>query len=232
MATVTYGALVTELTGSIAGTTFQQNASGGIARSRPYTPVNPSAEQSERQLAMFRLVAYWPTLSIANRTLWNNLAAAHNKINDWGNYKKLSGYQWMISYNLIAFTQQQAPWPYPQAYTLVDPVPAFTLSADATKFDIDFAVPASFPGTYAGIYVTAPMRLSSLKLRKSTFLLWLWPTYNTSVIHIKDLYQAFFNLTWADFYAASQCFIIVRMKNFAEDTGYGSPFTSALIKIG
>lgn len=232
MARVTYGALVTELKGSIAGTTFQNNPSGAIARSRPYTPVNPSAEQSDRQLALINLVAYWPTLSVANRNLWNALAAAHNKINDWGNYVKLNGYQWMMSYNLNAYTVGDAPWPYPQSYLLATPPNAFTLSADATKFDIDFPSTPTWDGYWAAIYVTQPMRLSSLKLRKSTFLLSVFHAGTDLHIHIKDLYEAFFNLTWADFYAASQCFIIVRMKVFLEDTGYASPFTSALIKIG
>ena len=231
MARVTYGALVTDLTGSIGGTTFQRNSSGAIARSRAYTPVNPSQQQSDRQLMLIQLVALWPTLSTTNKGLWNALAAAHNKINDWGSYKKLNGYQWFLSYNLNAFTQDQGPWLYPDAYILVDPVPAFTLHADVDHFWLDFGTPVSFPGTYAGIYATTPMRQSSIKLRKSTFLLSVWATTNTQYIYIEDEYAALFNLTWADFWSTSECSIIVRMKNFAEDTGYASPFTSALLML-
>jgi hypothetical protein len=231
MARVTYGALVTDLAGSIGGITFQQNPSGAIARSRPYTPVNPSIQQSDRQLALIRLVAKWGSLSLAYKDQWNALAAAHNKVNDWGNEVKVSGYQWFISYNLNAFTQGQGPWDYPDTYQLVDPVPAFTLDADASDLWIDFGTPVDFPGTYAGIYATVPMRQTSIKLRKSTFLIACWATTNTQYIVLTTLYEALFNIVWADFYANSQAAIIVRMKNFAEDTGYASPFTSNIIMI-
>jgi hypothetical protein len=232
MARVTYGALVTDLAGSIAGTTFQKNASGAIARARAYTPVNPSIQQSNRQLAMIQLVAKWSTLTLIQKTAWNNLAAAHNKINDWGNYTKLSGYQWFISYNLNAFTQEQGPWLTPEAYVLVDPVPAFTLYIDSDEFLINFGTPVSFPGTYTGIYATVPMRQTAIKLRKSTFLLICWATTNTQYIDITALYEDLFNVTWADFYASAECAIIVRMKNFQEDSGYASPFTSNIIMLG
>lgn len=231
MARVTYGALVTDLAGSIAGTTFQKNTSGAIARSRAYTPVNPSVQQSVRQLALIQFVALWSTLTVTQKGLWNSLAAAHNKINDWGSYIKLSGYQWFISYNLNAFTQDQGPWLTPDAYILVDPVPAFTLFTDADEFLINFGAPVSFPGTYAGIYATVPLKQSNIKLRKSTFLLTCWLTGTTQYIDITALYEALFNITWSTFFASSECAIIVRMKNFAEDTGYASPFTSALIQI-
>lgn len=231
MARVTYGALVTDLAGSIAGTTFQQNASGSIARSRAYTPVNPSIQQSSKQLALIQFVALWSTLTSIQRTAWNDLAAAHNKINDWGNYTKLSGYQWFLSYNLNAFTQDQGPWLTPEAYILVDPVPAFTLFADADEFLIDFGEVVPFPGTYAGIYCTVPMRQTAIKLRKATFLLTCWATENTQYIDITSLFEALFNITWADFYSSAECALIVRMKNFAEDTGYASPFTSNILLL-
>ena len=56
MARVEYGAIVTDLTGSIGGTTFQRNSSGAIARSRAYTPVNPSQQQSDGSLCLFSLL--------------------------------------------------------------------------------------------------------------------------------------------------------------------------------
>lgn len=231
MAVVTYGALITDLRGSIGGTTFQNNASGAIARSRSYTPVNPSRQQSDRQLAMIQLVAYWAKLSAANKALWNALAVAHRKINDWGNYARLSGYQWFMSYNLNAFTLDQGPWDYPQSYILVDPPAAFNLVADHDHLYLDFGTPVAFPGTYAGIYATVPMRQSAIKMRKSTFLLSVWATTNTQYIYIEDEYAALFNVIWSDFYDNSECSIIVRMKNFAEDTGFASPFTSNIIQI-
>jgi hypothetical protein len=232
MARVTYGPLVTDLTGSIGGITFQHNTQGAIARCRAYTPVNPSIQQSDRQLALINLVYAWSKLSLTNKNLWNALAAAHKKVNDWGNEVKISGYQWFLAYNLNAFTQDQGPWDYPDTYQLVDPVPAFSVEADADDLWLDFGTPVAFPGTYAGVYATVPMRQSSIKLRKATFLLAVWPTTNTQYIYLTSYYEALTNIVWADFYSSAQAAIIIRMKNFAEDTGYASPFTSNIIMIG
>lgn len=232
MARITYGALVTDLKGSIAGTTFQNNSSGSIVRSRAYTCVNPSTQQSVRQLALIQFVALWSQLTLSQKNLWNLLAASHTKINDWGSYVRISGYQWFLSYNLNAFTQDQGPYLVPEAYTLVDPVPQFNLVADADEFLIDFGHPVSFPGTFAGIYATVPLKQSNVKLRKSTFLLTCWLTTNTRYIDVTALYESLFNVTWESFYESSQCNIIVRMKNFQEDSGYASPFTSNIIQLG
>lgn len=232
MARVLYGPGITEFIGSVGGMTFQKNTSGTIVRLKPSTPVNPSLQQSERQLALIQLVAMWGTLSLANKNLWNALAAAHSKINDWGNFTRISGYQWFLSYNLNAYTQGDSPWLFPDAYLLAPPVPQFTLSASALYLKINWTVPVSFPGYYAGIYATTPMRQTSIKLRKATFLILVWHTTNVSSIDITALYEAYFNIVWADFYATSQCAIIVRMKNFLEDTGYASSFTSNIIQIG
>lgn len=231
MARVTYSALITALAGSIAGTTFQQNVSGAIARQKPFTCMNPSQEQTERQIALVNLVALWSTLSLAQKTAWNDLAAAHLKINDWGNPVRVSGYQWFLSYNLIAYTLDEGPWLTPVPYELVDPVTQFTLSADATKLSIDWASPESFPGYWALIYATLPMRQGNLKIRKATYVIKVWSTTNVSHLNIKDWYEDFFDYSWADFFNNSECSIIVRMKNTIEDSGYCSPFTSALIQL-
>lgn len=232
MARVTYGSLITELKGSIGGSTFQQNASGSIVRSRPFTPVNPSALQSAQQLVLIKLVALWGSVSIANKALWAALAVSHDRVNDWGNSVHLSGYQWFLSYNLICASQGIAFQLNPQAFVVADPPSQFTLSADVDGLYIDWAAPESFPGTFSGIFATVPLRQTSIKLRKSTFLINLWATGNTSQIDITAWYESTFNITWADFYTDSQAAIIVRMKNYLEDTGYASPFTSNIIMIG
>jgi hypothetical protein len=232
MARVTYGALITNIAGSIGGSTFQNNASGAIVRSKPFTPVNPSASQSARQLILTQLVALWPTLTNAQKTAWNNMAAAHLKINDWGSSVRVSGYQWFIAYNLNAYTQGDAPWLIPEAYSLVPPPNAFTLSAVADHFYINWPSPETMPGTWAAVFATQPMRQSSIKLRKSTFFIKLYHASAITQLDIVNDYCNYFNLVWNSFIASTNCSIIIRQKYYNEDTGFASPFTSALIQIG
>jgi hypothetical protein len=229
MARVTYGAIITDLAGSIGGITFQQNASGSIARLKPSIPVNPSLQQSTRQVYLTQLVALWGRLSQANKDAWNSLAAAHRKINDWGREVRVSGYQWFISYNLNALSQGEGPWLTPEVYTTVDPVPQFDLIASEDYFKIDFGTPVAFPGYYAGIYATLPMKQTAIKMRKATYLIWMWPTGNTRYIDITEKYEELTGYSWSDLYNNAEIAIIVRMKNFQEDSGYSSPFTSNII---
>ncbi len=234
MARVTYGALVTDLAGSIGGITFQKNSSGAIARSRASTPVNPSIQQSTRQLALIQLVALWATLTLTQKTAWNDLAKDHNKINDWGRSVKVSGYQWFISYNLNAFNQDLGPYLIPAEYVSVDPVEQFTLTADVDGLYINFDPGVGPFGQYWGIYATVPMRQTSIKLRKSTFLLQMYDPAPGPItqIDITTWYEELFNIVWPDFFSSAQAAIIVRMKNTWEDGGYVSPFTSNIILIG
>jgi hypothetical protein len=232
MARVVYGSIVTDLAGSIGGTTFQMNSSGAIARSRAYTPVAPSPDQSVRQLALSRLVFRWPSVDLPDKQEWSDLAAAHTKLNDWGKSVKLNGYQWFLSYNLNRFTQGLAPVQTPDSFSLVDEVPPFIVDADADDIWIDFGSVQSFPGTYAGIYMTTPLRQTSINLRRSTFLIKLWTTENTRYITLTPWFEASFNIVWSTFYSTAQAALIVRMKNFHEDTGYASPFTSNILMIG
>lgn len=232
MARVVYGPGITEFIGSVGGMTFQKNTSGTIVRLRPSSPVNPSLLQSEQQLALIKLVAMWGTLSLANKNLWNALAAANSKINNWGSFTRISGYQWFVSYNLNAYAQGDPPWLHPQSYALVAPPDQFTIEATIVHLKLKWVALWTMPGQWAGIYATGPMKQTSIKLRKATFLLDMFHATGILELDITTIYEAYFNVIWADFYATSQCAIIIRLKNFNEDTGYASPFTSNIVQIG
>ena len=231
MARVTYGALVTELAGSIGGLTFQQNSSGPIARLRTRQPLNPSLKQSDQQTTLASLVSHWPTLSAAEKTSWDDLAAAHTHFNPWGEEKTLNGFQWFLSCNLNNLSCGWVILDTAPAYASVSPPNEFTLSADADDFDIDIAAGWN-PGTSKIlIYATPPLRQSSIKLRRSLFLLDSYTGGNITNRDILSVYETLFGLTWSTFYAAAECNIIIRAKQVEYLTGMASYFQSALLNI-
>lgn len=231
MARVTYGPLVTELAGSIGGMTFQKNSSGNIARLKSKQPLNPSQMQSDQQVTLAMLVSLWSTISQANKDTWDALAAAHTHFNPWEEEKTLNGFQWFMSCNL---NNLSCGWPALEtapAYASISPPNAFTLSADADEFDINIAAGWN-PGTSKIlIYATPPIRQSSIKLRRSLFILDSYTGGNITNRDITTVYETLFDITWADFYPAAKCNIIIRARWIEYLTGMSSYFESALLNL-
>lgn len=231
MARVTYGALVTELAGSIGGITFQKNSSGNIARLRSKKPLNPTQEQSNNQVAITQLVAYWSTISQANKDTWNVLAAAHNHFTPWSEEKTLNGFQWFLSCNRNMYILGLSPYPTAPAYVSVDPGPAFTISLSATYIKLVFDSPVTLTTENIIIYATPPIRHSSIKLRRPLILLNILPVGVYSEVDLTSDYESAFNLTWADIYSSSVLNIILRNKLVKLASGLSGIFTSQIAQI-
>lgn len=231
MARVIYGALITELAGSIGGITFQRNSSGSIARLKPNMPVNPSSAQSLQQNELSHLISLWPTLSDADKLSWETFAGLHDHVNEWSETKHLNGFQWFMSCNLNLSLVGEAPISTAPAWTVLSAPLPFTLSADASNFDVTFSAPYIPATDYTVVYLTTPLRQSSLKLRRSTFFAGPQVITATLYIALEVVYASLFNLTWADVFNDSNCSIICRIKQIQEGTGLASPFSSALIKL-
>ena len=232
MARVTYGVSITEYAGSIGGVTFLRNASGPIAKLRSNPPVNPSPDQSTYQTNMAILVAYWPTLSQANKDSWDALAAAHDHTTPWGETKTLSGYQWFLSCNLTRLLIAGSILDTAPAWYTVDTPGSFVLQTSSTYIRCYWATPLSST-YYKYLYVTLPLRQSSIKLRRSLFFL-IHKTSSTTVEYwdFTSEFEAFANVTWSTFFATSDCSIICRVKQVHFSQGFSSAFTSAIVKIG
>jgi len=232
MARVTYGESITEYAGSIGGVTFLRNASGPIAKLRSRPPVNPSPAQSTYQTRLATLVAYWPKLSQANKDAWDAIAAAHKHTTPWGVAKTLSGYQWFIHCNMIRFHYYSAVLETPYSWTTMSPPDQFTLETSATYIRLAWS-PAYDALYHLFLYGSLPLRQSSIKLRRSLFFLFFYvspPALTTW--DITTYIESLFNVTWATFYASSDCSIIIRLLHGAASSGYLSAFTSAIVKIG
>lgn len=231
MARVTYGSGVTELAGSIGGVTYQKNTSGNIARLRPNPVVNPTALQATYQTNMSILVSYWPTLSQADKDLWNARGAANDHTTPWGEIKTLSGYQWFMVANLHRLSLSMAILDTPPAWFSIGSPPSFVIETSATYIRgyWSTAIPASYRKK---LYVTLPLRQSSLKLRRSLF--YIATIVSGTPITYWDFtteFEALANVTWATFFASADCSIIARVLLLSTSAGIAGAFTSAIIKI-
>jgi len=231
MAQVTYGPTITELTGSIGGVTYQKNASGNIAKLRSNPTVNPTSLQAIYHTRLAKLVSFWPTLSQADKDLWNAHALAHDHITSWNETKTLSGYQWFLSCNLYRLNLSSTPLSNPEAWVVYSPAQEFTLEADAESLDIVWD-PAYNPTAHLLFYISLPLRQSSLKMRRSLFLSVYYDLdINMTRFNIAPYFEALANVTWADFYASANCSIICRLARGDMAAGWISEYESAIIKI-
>ena len=106
MALVKFGGGVTQMSGSIGGTTFARNRSGNYARSRT-KPVNPntSGQQTARN-AMSDITTRWSTtLTAAQRTAWNLYGSSVLMTNRLGENINLTGFNHYVRSNSIALQQ-------------------------------------------------------------------------------------------------------------------------------
>ena len=230
MARVTYGSGITELAGSIGGVTYQKNASGNIAKLRSNPTVNPTPLQAGYQQQMAMLVAFWPTLSQTDKDEWNDIAAAHLHTTVWGESKKLSGYQWFLSCNLVRLKLFSTVRQTPFAWVVCPPPDQFTIETSATY--IRAAWSPDYDSWHLIGYISLPLKQSSLKLRRSLFYVMIYPAAPAlSNWDFTTAFEALNNVTWADFYASANCHIIIRIINCDINSGYASSFTSAITKI-
>jgi len=101
MALIRMGAGITDIRGSIGGTTFSKNRYGNYARGR-ITPVNPnsSAQQAVRNI-MGSIVSQWfSDLNATQRAAWGVYAAEINFTNKLGESITLTGFNHFVRTNI------------------------------------------------------------------------------------------------------------------------------------
>lgn len=110
MALVKFGGGITQMTGSIGGTTFARNRYGNYARART-KPTNPNtAGQQIVRAALAELTVRWAqTLTAGQRTGWNQYGSIVLMKNKLGEDIILSGFNHYIRSNAIRHSQAVAP---------------------------------------------------------------------------------------------------------------------------
>lgn len=226
MAKVLYTVPVQEITGSIAGVTFQRNASGFIARTKPNKKVNPSAPQSAAQINYSSIINAWQVLPVDSRASWNNLAAAQPHITPWGQSRNLNGFQQFLSNNLILKSLNLAVLETAPAYSLPAQLSNFTVNFNPSGIIINFSDPIPPAPYLLQIFATPPLRRSSPLQRQSNYLLSGWSFSDPSNIDLTNSYCNQFNLNYPYFINASTCFIIFRICVVDSVTGFRSQFST------
>lgn len=101
MARIKFGALLTNISGSVGGSTFQVNRYGWSLKNKQ-SGVNPNSSQQNFTKASMRvLLSAWTNLSDADRKSWVDYAAAFKITTKFDSGIALSGFNLFLKYNLL-----------------------------------------------------------------------------------------------------------------------------------
>lgn len=107
MARVKYGGIVTDISGSVSGATFQRGIYGGTMRNKP----NPIKSATPAQMLirgyMMQLHYAWSDLDPADRTQWDRFISFSSASINRDKSILLSGHDLFLKYNLFRLLQDQ-----------------------------------------------------------------------------------------------------------------------------
>ena len=103
MARIKFTALVESVRGTIAGTTFQRNAFGYTAKSKP-NMVNPNTfTQAQRKQGFQKALQKWKTLTNADRAAWDTWASVNPVPSHNNPAAYLSGFNLYVRWHALTF---------------------------------------------------------------------------------------------------------------------------------
>lgn len=155
MARVQFGGGITGMQGSIAGTTFQRNVSGNVARTRVTAPVPASQLRNNVLLQTFNLNNLFRTLNPTQYGNWLFFAAAHNRKNKFGVMMKQSAQSWFISINTHLIYVGEVALLNPPTYIEPDGVILDFINSHAGSLTVT-TTPTDVPDLTAWVLYTTP----------------------------------------------------------------------------
>jgi hypothetical protein len=196
MARLTFTSPITSIKGSIGSTTFQQNASGYIARLRPNRITTQIKNPLSKFISLSKRLHEWQALSPTTQALWKTFAVTNSKIDYFGNTKKLTGYNWYVSINNYLETLGISILSSPPVYVSPTLVPAFTFQVNDLGPMLFATTPYNLNNNYLLIFATPPIT-SVFNIQRSKFR---FITYSTTSpvtnINFKTDWQNKFNTTY------------------------------------
>jgi len=194
MARIIYSGLVTEIKGSIGGTTFQSNAYGYTVKNKARQKKPKTTLQNRQKIIMASASQGWRGLSDAQRALWDAWAASNPQYAKNNPSAELSGFAVFARWHAQAFTGGRELYNFITApsYTIasVDAVD-YTLTYDDPSLNLEFEWSADADNLYANIFISQPFK-NTVNFPGSRVRYLLRTTNNSTTIDIAATYATLF----------------------------------------
>lgn len=158
MALVQVSGLISNIKGSIGGTTFSNTRAGLVAKRRLPGLRLPNTKQAGALNSSMVITNQWNALSSEQREVFNDYALANTYTSRYGLIKPLTGYQWykQLAQAALYFNSESIVSPPPYAIPIA--VPTFTVSVTATAIIVTWDAPIDTDDVYVYCYTTLPNR--------------------------------------------------------------------------
>jgi len=227
MARVTYGAMITALTGSIGGITFQRNRSGAIARVRPGRTGRNTVFQ-QNQISIFnKYVQLYGQVSAANKLLWDAFAVLWTHDNFFGETKTLTGLNYYIMINYYRELVGQAVTAAPPTHAIPSVGTSAAVALAANSIQITITAPATVAGDTLLFYATPPLRSLNYLPRKSIRLVHQLADSAPGIYEIGPEWEAYFGLDVTDDLINSGASFLCGVSAVTDTSGIPCPFLIA-----
>lgn len=194
MARIKFTALVESIRGSIGGTTFQRNAFGFTAKSKP-NMVNPnSAMQGDRKRGFQKALQTWRTLSDADRANWETYATTFPTPSQHNPAAYLNGFNLFVRWHAASFQWSENVLNNPSgAQGTVSYVETEIINADPVLEVVISSTVTEGPW-YILLYLTRPLAPTQRFQKSWTKLIQQTNYANPIDIDIAFAYQQIFGL--------------------------------------
>lgn len=138
MAIIQLGELVSNIKGSIRGTTYQRNGAGTIMRTRGITRRYSTSKQQQAHHTHLKRLGEWQNLTLTQKQAWNAYGALYDKTNKFGVTKTLNGQNWYESVNTMLEIIGEALITTPPPHDLPEAINTFEVTIVDDVFVINF----------------------------------------------------------------------------------------------
>ncbi len=219
MASIQLSSLVTDITGSIGGTTFSRNRSGLTAKAKLTGKRSTTARQQIQLQNNNELRQQWAVLTVTEKQVWNEYALVNTKVNRYGRTKTLTGFNWFLSVNNAYYYVHGIYITVPPAFAYPAFLPTFSLAVTPTDIILTWSTPIDDSLIDVMIYTTPPVR-GTANLQRGFYRATFKGVQPYAVsINLTAGWQVAHGMTWANISNDSNIIINVMVFAVAKSSG-------------
>lgn len=207
MAIIQLGDIVSDIKGSIGGTTFSRNRAGLTAKQRITGRRVSTQLQGQRMQESQNTTYAWSQLSYSQKSAFNAYALANEYTDRYGTVKPLTGFQWYKQLSQASKYLTGNQLITPPTYTLPDALPTFSVVAGDDVLRVVWSTPIDTDVITVFVYATPPIRGQARKQRGAYRQLDVRSLDVSSAFSIRNKWNDAFNLDY-DSIAANGVFTI------------------------
>lgn len=219
MASIQLSSLVTDIKGSVGGTTFSRNRSGLTAKAKIVGKKNTTAKQQIELQNNTLLRNQWALLTLSQKQVWNEYAVINTKTNRYGTTKSLTGFNWFISVNNAWYYMYGVFLYIPPAFAYPAFLPSFSISVSPSGLIVTWSTPIDTGLIDIFIFTSSPTRATAHLTRGLYRLTGKGVLDYSNTFDITSFWELAHGITWASIASSGKFYINIQIFAIAKSSG-------------